>query len=93
VKANESDFAPPAPAVPDPADAPVLVREHPRFASQVLDSGEAARVAVVKSGFSLLLDTIETAVPHNRHRALAITALEEACMWAVKGISHAKVSL
>ena len=76
------------------ADAPpVLVKEHPRFASQRLDEAGATRVAVVKSGCTILLDTIEQACPHNRHRSLAITALEEACMWAVKAISHEKVPL
>lgn len=71
----------------------VLVAEHPRFASQTLDAGGTARVAVVKSAFTMLLTTIEDACPHNRWRSLAITALEEACMWAVKAISHAKVPL
>lgn len=75
------------------ADTPVLHAEHPRFASQALDDKGAVRVAVVKSGCSALLATIEQACPHNRHRSLAITALEEACMWAVKAISHEKVAL
>lgn len=80
------------------ADAPetvteVIGREHPRFASQVLTDGGAVRVAVIKSGCSKLLETIEVACPEGRHRALAITALEEACMWAVKAISHAGVKL
>lgn len=77
----------------DNPPAPILAAEHPRFASQRLDDAGAMRVAVVKSGCSLLLKTIEEACPHNRHRSLAITALEEACMWAVKAISHEKVAL
>ena len=34
------------------------------------------------------LEHVEEFVPPGRYQALALTALEQACMWAVKGISH-----
>lgn len=37
-----------------------------------------------------LLEQIEVSCPNSREKSLAITKLEECCMWANKSISHTK---
>lgn len=39
--------------------------------------------------FAETLREIEDGVPAGRYRALAVTALEESAMWAIKGMTHA----
>ena len=49
-------------------------------------SAEAVMHALLKDQATSLADTIER-LPDTRERSLAITKLEEAVMWAVKGLT------
>jgi len=44
------------------------------------------KIQQVRNQFSELLDLIEDLVPYNRERSIAATKLEEAAMWAIKGL-------
>lgn len=41
-----------------------------------------------RRGFTSILESLEASVPEGRYRSLAITALEESCMWAMKAITR-----
>jgi len=42
----------------------------------------------IRAGFKQVARTVFEVVPPGRKRALVFTKLEEAAMWATKGISH-----
>lgn len=67
---------------------PVLTPPAYRFASHVTDDAGVMRMSVLRSAFTVCLDAMEAATHHGRYRSLATTALEEACMWAVKSVTH-----
>lgn len=46
------------------------------------------RMNTLRMEFQRVLNIIETIVPNNRERSLAITKLEEASMWANKSITR-----
>lgn len=60
-----------------------------RFRAQfrLLDDHEKAAVDDIKSKAEILARSIEDGTPESRERSLAMTKLEEAVMWAVKGIT------
>ena len=45
-------------------------------------------MASVRQAFKTLADAVDDSVPAGRYKALAFTALEEAAMWANKGITR-----
>ncbi len=45
-----------------------------------------ARITALREAFSLCKAAVETHADHNRERSLAITNLEQAAMWAIKGV-------
>jgi len=49
------------------------------------------RIDEIRNQFSELYDTIEDLCDNNRETSLALTKLEEAQFWAVKGISREEV--
>lgn len=57
------------------------------FKSQALTLDQCVRVEAVQTSFASLFNTIDKYIPEGREKSLTITKLEEACMWAVKGIS------
>lgn len=50
-----------------------------------LTANEILAVEAIKDAAVELETRIQIATPNGRHRALAMTKLEEAVMWAVKG--------
>lgn len=57
------------------------------FATHNHNPDQLAACDEVRRAYSSLLDTIERTTPPGRPRSVAITKLEESCMWAIKGIS------
>lgn len=45
-----------------------------------------AKVAQLRTGFSLLHDTVNELAPASREKSVAFTKLEEAAMWAIKAV-------
>lgn len=79
------DQPPPADSAQDPppeGEPTVSVRKEYR----VLSEEEKAKVDSIKDAGTKLLEAIQ-ATGHNRHNSLAITRVEEAVMWAVKGLT------
>lgn len=68
----------------------VIGKVDPRLDTRRVDDRGALRIAILRSAYSLCLTTLEDAAPAGRHRSLAVTALEESCLWAVKAVSHAE---
>jgi hypothetical protein len=74
--------------LPKPAERPAFVEPARIFASLPITNSQAVRIASIRSGFTLLHDTIIAACKPGRYLSLVLTALEEACMWCVKSITH-----
>lgn len=49
---------------------------------------QAQDVKQIRENFSLLTDVLTQLVPNGRYLSIVQTKLEEACMFAVKGITH-----
>ena len=47
------------------------------------------RMRICRKMYGDVADAIERDLPPGRHRSLALTALEESSMWAIKALSHA----
>lgn len=62
----------------------------PEFASHQLTDHGTINIDAIKQAFSVLLDEIERDVPAGRERASVVTKLQEACMFAVRGVAVAK---
>lgn len=58
-----------------------------RHQYRVLTDGEKASMTRIKDWGSTGLNVIMDCTPPGRERSLAITKLEEAVMWAVKGLT------
>ena len=58
-----------------------------RHQYRVLNDEEKASMLRIKDGGFWLIQVIEAAVPEGREASLAITKIEEAVMWAVKGLT------
>ena len=59
-----------------------------RHQYRVLSDKEKANMVRIKDMGEAFLDLIAEAVPHGREVALARTKVEEAVMWAVKGLTQ-----
>lgn len=70
---------PPVPLYITPAD---------RFAATAMTADQLTRVAAIRAAFALTMGVVEISCDNGRERSLVTTALEEACMWAVKAISR-----
>lgn len=46
--------------------------------------------ALVREAFKIAHATLDEHVPDGRYKSLALTAIETAAMWAIKGIFHRK---
>jgi hypothetical protein len=74
--------------LPQPAERPAIVEPARQFAALPINDAQATRIAVIRSGFTLLNETVVAACKPGRYLSLVSTALEEACMWCVKSITH-----
>lgn len=59
-----------------------------RFGNVTVIKEQFDRIEFVRDEFGHLLDNINNSVPNGREKSLMLTKLEEACMWATKGISR-----
>lgn len=58
-----------------------------RFSQHALDSAQTEKVNTVHSVTRAAADAINAVVPEGREKSLSIKALEDAMMWANKGIA------
>ena len=65
-------------------EAEPMSRFRPRY--RALSDNEKAAHDELKDGYALVEAMIDK-LPAGRYRALALTALEESCMWAVKELT------
>ena len=59
-----------------------------RFISKAVSGEQAARIKDIQKAFCTFFDVIDMSIPEGREKSLMITKLEEACMWAIKGITR-----
>jgi hypothetical protein len=62
-----------------------------RFETKGINSDELKIIGALASRFAQLAEDIEMVCPENRYRSVALTNLEQGCMWATKSISHKEV--
>ena len=60
------------------------------FGSQALSTDQSNRIEKVRAYFTMALTALDEHVPDGKEKGIMLTKLEEACMWAVKGISREK---
>jgi hypothetical protein len=58
-----------------------------RFAQHATDSAKTEKMNTVRSVTRAAADAINAVVPEGREKSIAIKALEDAMMWANKGIA------
>lgn len=58
------------------------------FEHVIPNPDQVEELAKVRAAFKTQLLFLDTLLPAGRYRALAMTALEEAAMWANKAITH-----
>lgn len=59
-----------------------------RFSSQPISSDKLLHIELLRHYFSVLEDAIEEYCLDRRYKAIVLTKLEEASMFATKSISH-----
>ena len=72
------------PGEPDRAETPKPIAK--TFAHHTPTAVALAKIVEIRRGYSTLKEMIETAAPHSRERAVALTELETSAMWAIKSI-------
>ena len=58
------------------------------FSNNTLTTDQSNRIEKVRAYFTMTLTALDELVPYGKERGIMIEKLEEACMWAVKGISR-----
>jgi hypothetical protein len=77
-----------------PSALPTYPRREPvreitdRFGVRAMDETQQLRVVGIRATFRAVEQVLTHAVAPGRYLSLCFTALEEACMYAVKGVSH-----
>ena len=71
----------------DAASDARVVNNTVRHAYRVLSDAEKASMVAIKDAGLAFLTLLDTACPLGREKALAKTKIEEAVMWAVKGLT------
>lgn len=59
-----------------------------RFYGYEINAEQKERIKFVQQNFTDLYDYLDIYIPEGREKSLYTTKLEEACMWAVKGMSR-----
>jgi hypothetical protein len=59
-----------------------------RFESKVVGGSQPARIQAIRDAYADLAETVALKCLSERELALAMTKLEESCMWAIKSISR-----
>lgn len=57
------------------------------FIGHALDDDALRALDRIRAAFSDLLDAVDRDVPASRERSIVVTSLQEACMWAVRGVA------
>lgn len=78
---------PQAQAYADIAQQQQKLSDHMRSTYRELTMQESDAIKIIKSTCNSLLGLFDTSIPDPRAKALAKTNLEQACMWAIKGIT------
>lgn len=63
------------------------------FNAHALNERAERSILYVRRAFSVLLGVIDFCVPSSRPRSLVVTKLQEACMFAIRGIAEDPTSL
>lgn len=63
------------------------------FSNETLNPDQSNRIEKVRAYFTMTLNALDEMVPYGKERGLMVERLEEACMWAVKGISREKTEV
>lgn len=58
------------------------------FENNVVTNDQSDRIDQVRAYFGMTLAALDEHVPDGKEKGIMVTKLEEACMWAVKGISR-----
>lgn len=61
------------------------------FATVNLNPDQLGATDELRRSYSSLLDAIERLAPPGRARVLAITKLQESCMWSVRGVAEGEI--
>jgi hypothetical protein len=59
-----------------------------RFQARAIEPEQSQRIVAIRAAFEAVETIVTRVLAAGRYRALVLTALEEACMWAVKAVSH-----
>ena len=59
-----------------------------KYSTVEIDYNQEYSINEVRLAFSNLNDMLEEILPKSRAKSIALTNLEQSCMWAVKSISH-----
>lgn len=59
----------------------------PEFQYHQLNDTGIAACNEIREGFTQLLNLVEAKMPVGRERSIALTKLQEACNWAVRGVA------
>ena len=58
------------------------------FSTKTLTTDQSNRIEKVRAYFHMTLAALDEHIPDGKEKGIMVTKLEEACMWAVKGISR-----
>jgi hypothetical protein len=58
------------------------------FEPRILSDEQITQVRQIRDAFKAAAEALLKAANEGRYRSLALTALEEGCMWAVKSVSQ-----
>ena len=58
------------------------------FDSVIPTAGQRETIETLRQEFAKLADLVDAAAAPSRRRSLALTNLEESCMWAIKAVTH-----
>ena len=63
------------------------------FSNDTLTTDQSNRIEKVRAYFTMALTALDEFVPDGKEKGIMVTKLEEACMWAVKGISREEIQM
>lgn len=58
------------------------------FSNVTLTTDQSNRIEKVRAYFTMTLTALDELVPYSKEKGIMVEKLEEACMWAIKGISR-----
>lgn len=58
------------------------------FESVTLSDAQKIQIDMIRHCFKVLYLNLNALLDNGRYKSLAMTSIEEACMWAVKSVTH-----